>query len=127
MSHIYNADFDVLLERARAAGMTDLESSGWRRRLDPVALDLCGCEASARATAVVGPLGGAAVLAGGGRRGGRASGLVAAVAATAVTAVAAKLLGQRAAQQRRDLLLRTLTGRIQELEARNSYANSQIG
>jgi hypothetical protein len=111
MSHTSDPRSDSLLERAAAAGMMPPELRGWREALDPLSLDSCGCESSARAAAVVGVIAGLGAL--GAPRRNRAASWWA--AATLTAAIVGKVLGQRTAERRSERLLGILEERVREL------------
>lgn len=111
MSRTFDDDTDGLLGRALQAGMREPEARAWRRKLAPLALDTCGCRASAKAAAASGVLGVAMALGITGVAAAVAWGLAAAVAA----AIAGKLLGMRAAAGRRARLVGILQSRLGEV------------
>ena len=116
MSLISDRQVDAVLKRARNVGMAQLELRRWQQILEPAGLDTCGCEASAKAAVAVLAIGGFAALLFAGKT--RRDRVVFSVAGAAVVAaLAGKLLGQRAAEERRDHLLATLVGRVDELES----------
>lgn len=113
MSRTSDAEVDALTSRAAAAGMAGPEIRGWRRALDPITLDACGCEASAKAAAVAGVIAAIVILV----SVGVGLALLWALAVAFAAAVIGKVLGQRAAQRRRARLLGIFEERIQEVAA----------
>jgi hypothetical protein len=112
MSPTSDTELDVLTGRASAAGMAPHEIRAWRRALGPIALDSCGCEASAKAAGVTGLVATIAVLAARGTD--RAFLRVSAV--TFAGAVLGKGVGRREAERRRSWLLDIWERRILEIE-----------
>jgi ABC-type nitrate/sulfonate/bicarbonate transport system ATPase subunit len=128
MSRTSELEVEALTGRALQAGMKEPELRAWRRALDPVALDTCGCKASAKAAAVVGVLAAAVSVLSGERAGASPASLSPgararasfALAATLASALLVKLLGMRAGRRRRARLLRILDERIREVAATTS-------
>ncbi len=114
MSHISDLEVEEYLARAADAGIAPVEIARWRQELHARSLDLCGCEASAKAAIVAAAVVGIRLLvirhpsrlaiAGGG------AGIVSA-------ALTGKVLGQKTATQRRATLLRSLAGRAVEIQS----------
>jgi hypothetical protein len=122
MSRTLDPEVEWLLARARLFGMPAQEIDRWRREFDPIVLDTCGCDASARATIVSSTISGVMLLIAGRVRRRRA--VVRAIIIIGASAVLGKLVGQRDAETRAMRALSILRGRVLELATSNSSPSS---
>jgi hypothetical protein len=118
MSPTLDPEVEELLARARSVGMSELEIERWRHEFDPIALDTCGCKASARAMAVTG-MGGALIVFVAIRNSRRRATSVVTVT-TGLATIVAKLVGQRVAERRVIRTTSILRGWVLELASRSS-------
>jgi hypothetical protein len=118
MSRTSDPQLESVLAEALQAGMSDREGARWRKEIDPVTLDTCGCRASARTSAVAVVVAALVALA----LGTSALWTLVAAAATAlVAALVGKIGGSALAGRQRLRLLGILRRRVEELAGAASH------